>query len=172
MSSATPNSPRVAPVTLIDEALLDALSAEARSHPRLRKNRNFHHDDQAPGQRLLNAIEPGSYVMPHRHVDPHKDETMVVLRGQIGLVIFDEEGAILRAVCLSGGGEFGSGARGVDIPHGCWHSMLALESGTVFCEAKAGPYAPLADDERAPWAPAEGTPDVPVYLERLRGLFP
>lgn len=160
-----------ASVTLIDEALLDAVSAEARSHPRLRRNRNFHPDDSAPGQRLLNAIEPGSYVMPHRHLDPHKDETMVVLRGRLGLVIFDERGAVLRAVCLSGGEKPDGDARGVDIPHGCWHTVLALECGTVFCEAKAGPYVPLADDERAPWAPAEGAPDVPAYLEKLRALF-
>ena len=157
----------IKPVTLIDSALLDAVSAEARAHPRLRRNRNFHPSDDAPGHRLLNAIEPGSYVAPHRHLDPHKDETMLVLRGRLGLVIFDDRGAVQQAVLLAHDGD----AQGVDIPNGCWHAVLALESGTVFCEAKAGPYAALTVDERARWAPAEGDPAAAAYLEKLRGLF-
>lgn len=171
MSHATLNTLNTSPVTLIDRALLDAVSAEARNHPRLRKNRNFHRSDDAPGHRLLNAIEPGSYIAPHRHLDPHKDETMLVLRGQLGLVVFDENGAVLQVVRLAPDETSGGIAQGVDIPHGCWHTVLALESATVFCEAKAGPYVPLTNDERAHWAPQEGDPTVPGYLEKLRALF-
>ena len=161
----------IKPVTLIDRALLDAVTAEARAYPRLRKNRNFHPCDDAPGQRLLNAIEPGSYVAPHRHLDPHKDETMVVLRGRLGLVIFDDRGTVRQAVRLAHDENSNDIAQGVDIPHGCWHTVLALESATVFFEAKAGPYVPLAADERAQWAPPEGDPAAAGYLEKLRALF-
>lgn len=153
--------------TLIDAALLDAVTAEAKASPRLRKNRNFHRADDEPAHRLLNAIEPGSYLMPHRHLDAHKDETFVVLRGRLGLVLFDDAGAVVRTAVLGPGAQ----ALGVDLPRGTWHSAVALESGTVFLEAKAGPYLPLTAEERAPWAPAEGDPRATDYLRRLLDRF-
>lgn len=149
-------------IRLIDAALLEAVSAEARQSPRGRKNRNFHRDDRQPAHRLLNAIEPGSYIMPHRHLDPDKDETMVVLRGTLGLLTFDDAGTLVDAVKMRG---FESGAPvGVDMPHGTWHTVFALEPGTVFLEAKAGPYLPLTEAEKAPWALAENDPHAAAVL--------
>lgn len=153
-------------IALIDGALLDAVSAEAKASPRRRKNRNFHRADDEPGHRLLNAIEPGSYIAPHRHLDACKDETMVVLRGRLGLVEFDDAGGVRRTAVLGSGGD----ALGVDIPRGTWHTVFALETGTVFLEAKAGPYRPLSAEERAPWAPAEDAADAGDYLQRLTRL--
>lgn len=49
-------------ITLIDTALLDSVSAGARASPRKRRNRNFHAGDDFSCHRLLNAVEPGSYV--------------------------------------------------------------------------------------------------------------
>jgi cupin fold WbuC family metalloprotein len=57
---------------LLDRALLDAVSSDAAARPRLRANYNFHPADDFPAHRLLNAIEPGSYLPPHRHLDPNK----------------------------------------------------------------------------------------------------
>jgi len=150
----------------IDTALLDEVSAEAKASPRGRKNRNFHGDDAQPGHRLLNAIEPGSYIMPHRHLDPNKGETMVVLRGALGLVTFDDAGSVIEARKVSHGGM----PLGMDIPSGTWHTVFALEPGTVFLEAKAGPYLPLTEKEKATWAPAEGDPAAPAFLARLSKL--
>ncbi len=152
----------------IDNALLDEVGVEARQSPRGRKNRNFHSADDCPAHRLLNAIEPGSYVAPHRHLDPHKDETMIVLRGRLGLVIFDEAGGVLRTAVLAAGAD----SFGVDIPHGSWHTVLALDPGTVFFEAKAGPFRALTAAERASWAPPEGDAAATPYGEWLRRLFP
>ena len=154
-------------ITVIDQALLAEVSAEAKQAPRRRRNRNFHPADDYPGHRLLNAIEPDSYVMPHRHLDPAKDESIVCLRGRLGVVVFAPSGQVDRNIALSPAGE----NVGVDIPHGVYHSVLALESGTVFFEAKAGPYVPLAAEEKAAWAPAEGEAGVAAYLEGLRRLF-
>ena len=144
----------------IDQALLDAVSAEAAASPRRRKNRNFHGSDTDPAHRLLNAIEPDSYIMPHRHLDPNKDETMIVLRGQLGVVFFDENGQVTQTALLSPAGS----ACGVNIPHGVYHTVFACQPGTVFFEAKAGPYEPLSIAERAPWAPDENTPEAAQYL--------
>jgi len=157
-----------AALQLIDAALLDEVSAEARQSPRGRKNRNFHAADDFPAHRLLNAIEPGSYVVPHRHLDPHKDETLIALRGRLGLVIFDAVGSVLKTSVLA----TGSGTLGVDIPHGRWHTVLALEPGTVVFEAKAGPFQALTPAERAPWAPQEGDAAAGSYGTWLRQLFP
>lgn len=155
-------------ITLIDNALLDQLCAEAAASPRRRKNRNFHPTDEHPGHRLLNAMQPDSYIPPHRHLDPNKDETFVVLRGLLGLILFDDRGTIVRSVKVGAGGA----AIGVDIAHGAWHSAVALEPDTVFLEAKAGPYLPFTDAERAPWAPAENTAQAAAYLARLKASLP
>ena len=151
-------------ITLIDNALLDEVCVEAAASPRRRKNRNFHPYDEHPGHRLLNAMQPDSYIPPHRHLDPNKDETFVVLRGLLGLVLFDDTGKVIRLVKVGAGGT----AIGVDIPHGTWHTAVALEPDTVFLEAKAGPYLPFTPAEKAPWAPAESTPEAASYLASLK----
>jgi cupin fold WbuC family metalloprotein len=155
-------------IRLIDRTLLDEVSREAAASPRQRKNRNFHPSDDYLAHRLLNAIEPGSYIRPHRHLEANKDETMVVLRGRLAVMQFDDHGRVAHAAVLGEGGE----ALGVDIPHGTWHTVFALEAGTVFLEAKAGPYRPLTAEEAAPWAPAEGTPEAVAYLAALAAGVP
>ncbi|MFZ2852511.1 MAG: WbuC family cupin fold metalloprotein [Rhodocyclaceae bacterium] len=152
---------------LIDPALLDAVSQEARLSPRQRKNRNFHARDDDAAHRLLNAIEPGSYIMPHRHLDPAKDETMIVVRGRLGVILFDDAGQPVQSAILTPGGA----ACGINIPHGVYHTVLACAPGTVFFEAKAGPYLPLGAAERAPWAPEEGDPGSAPYARSLRERF-
>jgi cupin fold WbuC family metalloprotein len=156
------------PALLIDQALLDTLSLEAKHGPRRRKNRNFHPHDSDLAHRLLNAIEPGSYVAPHRHIDPSKDETMIIVCGQLGIVLFDAAGRIEQTAVLAVGGP----CCGINIPHGTYHSVVACQPGTVFFEAKAGPYLALSEAERAPWAPVEGDPAAAAYALRLAACFP
>lgn len=150
----------------VDSAMLDALSDEARQSPRLRKNRNFHADESAASHRLLNALEPGSYLQPHRHLDAAKDESILILRGALGAVFFDETGMVTDTALLSPGGT----TVGLNIPSGIYHTVFAIETGTVIFEAKAGPYAPLAAAEKAPWAPAEGAVEAKDYMEGLARL--
>jgi cupin fold WbuC family metalloprotein len=148
---------------IIDQTLLDRLTAEARENPRLRKNFNLHPSDDFCCHRLLNAMEPGSYIRPHRHLDPLKDESMVMVRGRMGVISFDEKGEITGSSILAAGG----GNIAVDIPHGRFHTVVSLENGTVFFESKAGPYLPLSDEEKAWWFPIEGSPEAASYLEKL-----
>jgi cupin fold WbuC family metalloprotein len=152
---------------VIDQEVLDGVSAAARTTPRLRKNYNLHDSDAAACHRLFNAIEPGSYIRPHRHLHPDKDETFLLVRGSLGIIIFDETGEVTESVLLDSAGK----KVAVDIPHGVYHTALALESGTIFFEAKAGPYLPLTEEEKSGFAPEEGSPEAAVYLERLTGLF-
>lgn len=163
-------------ITVIDDALLNEVCAEAEASPRRRKNRNFHPRDEHPAHRLLNAMQPDSYIAPHRHLDPDKDETLIVLRGLLGVIVFDDAGGVVQtarvgaaALCVPGNPLRGQvTAIGVDISHGTWHTAVALEPDTVFFETKAGPYLPFTAAERAPWAPAENSVEASAYLASLR----
>ena len=154
-------------VQLIGQATLTELSQEATNSPRLRKNLNFHASSEAQCHRLLNALEPGTYVQPHCHLDPQKEETLVVLKGRFGVLIFDEHGNVKQSLVLSPNTEH----FGITIPVGVFHSMVALETGSVFFEAKAGPYVPIATEEKAAWAPAEGEVECATFLQKMRQHF-
>ncbi|MBT9613866.1 MAG: WbuC family cupin fold metalloprotein [Burkholderiales bacterium] len=152
---------------IIDQALLDHISIQAKASPRKRKNFNFHGSENDLSHRLLNAIELGTYIPPHRHLDLNKDESMVMVRGRMGAVFFDAAGNITVKTVLSAGGPIGA----INIPTGIFHSLVALAPDTVFFEAKAGPYEQLTQEERAPWAPQEGEAGVAEYLAKLESLF-
>ncbi|MES2356013.1 MAG: WbuC family cupin fold metalloprotein [Pseudomonadota bacterium] len=154
-------------INWITAELLRDLVAQAQSSLRRRKNHNFHADDEAICHRLLNAIEPDSYIPPHRHLDPNKDETILLLSGRLGIVFFDESGNVTSDAVL----DPGASRFGVTIPVGMFHSLIGLTPGTVFFETKAGPYHPLTEEERAVWAPLESDGAAVAYLATLRRRF-
>jgi len=153
--------------TMIDETLFKDLSLEASRAPRGRKNANFHPSDSAPSHRLLNAMQPGSYVRPHCHMDTTKDETIIALQGRFGYLRFDSVGQICEAIELSAIGP----VRGINIPHGTIHTILALEPNSVFFEAKAGPFFPLSTHEVAAWSPPEGSEEAQTLWQQWRAKF-
>ena len=142
------------------------LSREAAASPRRRKNRNLHAMED-PVHRLLNAMEPGTYVRPHRHLHPPKSETALVVAGRIGLLCFDDAGRIVERRVLAGDGD----TLGADLPPGAWHSLVALAPGSAFFETKAGPYAPPSEEDLAPWAPSEGSRESALLEREWRALF-
>ena len=144
----------------IDRELVSGVTEQAKSSPRLRKNHNFHADYADPVNRMLNAIEPGTYVRPHKHESPDKCEVFIILTGKAVALWFDGTGSILQHVVL----DSASGVYGVEFAPREWHSIVSLASGTVLYEAKPGPYAPLSDKNFAPWAPVEGSPEAATYL--------
>ena len=152
---------------IIDQALLNELALQAEKTSRLRKNYNFHLDNNEKCHRLLNAIQPGSYVVPHCHLSPDKDETIIVLSGCLGVVIFDNTGGIKKTIKLSLSGN----NKGINLIHGCFHTVLALEPNTVFFESKAGPYQMLTTNEIANWAPEENTIETADYYKKLLSYF-
>lgn len=152
---------------VITRELLAQVSAAARRNPRLRMNHNLHPSDESRCHRLLNAIEPGSYIRPHRHLDPEKDEAFILMGGRLGIVIFSDAGDVVETLQLS----HATGNLAADIPSGVYHTALSLQEGTLFYEAKAGPYRQLSEEEKGAWAPEDGDPHVQAYLMRLRSLF-
>ena len=151
----------------IDQQLFDSLIAQAKASPRKRKNLNFHETDAAVCHRLLNALEMDSYIQPHRHLDPTKDETLIVVRGKLGAIFFDDAGNVTHKAVIEAGGD----NVGLHTPSGVFHSFVALAPNSVIFEAKAGPYVPVSDDEKASWAPTENSPEAVTYLAKMFSLF-
>jgi cupin fold WbuC family metalloprotein len=140
---------------LIDTSLLDDLTAAAAASARKRAHHNIHPVLEDPVQRLCVAIEPGTYIRPHRHADPLTWEVFIMLRGSAVVLAFDDGGTVLERIVLAAAGP----VRAIEIPAGTWHTIASLEQGSVFFEVKQGPYrAPVAGNSAA-WAPAEGAPE-------------
>jgi len=123
-------------------------SAAAASAPRLRAHRNFHPELSDPVQRLAIAMEPGTYIRPHRH--PHTFELLLPLSGRFLVLNFDEQGTVTHRVVL------GEDCMALEMEAGTWHAVLSLDNGGVIFEVKHGGYQPVAGQDSAAWAPAEG----------------
>ena len=119
----------------INQALLDKLTEQAKASPRLRMNLDLRDSEEDTSQRMLNAIEPGSVVPVHRH--QKTSETVVCLRGRLVEEYYDElERICTERIELSPSGPVVA----LNIPAGQWHTVRALESGTVIIEMKNGTY--------------------------------
>jgi cupin fold WbuC family metalloprotein len=151
-------------VQLIDAVLLDATLARALTSPRGRINHNFHPDMASNPHRFLNAWTRGSYAAPHRHLAVPKPESFIVLRGELGLFVFDDAGDVTETHVLGR-----NGVIGIDLAPGLWHTVAALSETAICFEVKAGPYDAATDKEFAPWAPREGEPAAAAYLAALLG---
>ena len=124
----------------ITQAILDDLTAKAKESSRLRMNLDLRDSAEDTSQRMLNAIEPGSPLPIHRH--QKTSETVVCLRGRLVEEYYDElERMCTEAIELSPNGPVVA----LNIPPGQWHTVRALESGTVILEMKNGPYVPISD---------------------------
>ena len=146
---------------------LDKLTAEAQDNLRKRQHRNIHESYEEPCQRLFNAIEPGSYIRPHRHATDPRDEMLIAVRGSMVLVIFDDLGLVTEVVRFGVVRNSEDFAAGAEVPSNTWHTVIALEAGCVLLEVKAGPFDPSQPKDLAPWAPDEGGPNAKQYLEKL-----
>ena len=92
-------------------------------------------------QRMLNALEPGPVMPIHRH--HASSETVVILRGKIRWIFYDEKGEETERVVHDADGDL----RMLNVEKDRWHSLECLESGSVLFECKDGAYHPLEEDE-------------------------
>ncbi len=126
----------------ITQALLDKLTEQAKASPRLRMNFDLRNSVEDQSQRMLNAIEPGSPVPIHRH--KYSSETVVCLRGKVIEEYYDE----IERMCTE---RFEISPNGpivaLNIPAGQWHTLHAVETGTVIMEVKDGLYRPQSPED-------------------------
>ena len=146
---------------LLDSALIAGLIERARQSQRLRTNHNFHASLEDNPHRFLNVMIEGTYVAPHRHWNPPKSESFLVLEGRVALFTFHPAGEI-DAIQVLGGDPLGA-----DLAPAIWHTIAVLTPHAVCYEVKPGPYSASNDKDFAPWAPREGDPGAPAYLARL-----
>lgn len=125
---------------ILNDELLDKITAEAQASPRLRMNFNLHDSLDAKAQRLINVLLPGTILPVHRH--RHTAETYVLLRGKMVVVFYDATGAQTARFLL----DPHTGNYGVQIPAGQWHTVEVLEP-SVILEVKDGPYTPLSPED-------------------------
>lgn len=126
----------------ITQTLLNQLTEQAKTSPRLRMNYDLRNSAEDSSQRMLNAIEPGSPLPIHRH--KYTTETVVCLRGRLVEEYYDElERICTETIELSPNGPIFA----LNIPAGQWHTVRALESGTVIMEVKDGPYEPTGPED-------------------------
>lgn len=126
---------------IIDQQILNAMTAQAKASPRLRMNYDLRNSDSDGSQRMLKAIEPGSPLPNHRH--RHSSETVVCLRGHLQELFYDENGRLTDTIDLMPNGPVVA----LNIPTGQWHTVRVLESGTVIMEVKDGKYEPLGEGD-------------------------
>ena len=125
---------------IVDNEFVESLLAKAKSNPRLRENFDLRTSDNDTSQRMLNALLPGTVVPIHRHCQ--SSETVVCLRGSLIEVFYDDKGVECARYELNPR----SGLYALQIPAGCWHSVIVIEPCVIF-ESKDGPYVPLASDD-------------------------
>lgn len=126
---------------IIDLKLLDTLAEEAKANPRLRMNYDFRTTSDDELQRMLNALEAGTIMPIHRH--QKTSETIILLKGKIDEIFYDEEGNETERLHL----EPLSGNFGVNVSPGQWHNLICLESGSVLFESKNGLLEPLSNHD-------------------------
>ena len=126
---------------IIDDKVLDDLSAQAKATPRLRMAFDLRNTPEDNSQRMLNALEPGTIMPIHRHLA--SSETVVLLRGKICWHFYDDAGNETESVVLDANGD----VRCINVEKARWHSLECVESGSVLMESKDGRYEPLREDE-------------------------
>ena len=126
---------------LLTTALLDTLTAQARTSPRLRQHYDLRNTPDDNSQRILNAWEPGTVLPIHRHRE--SSETVVMLRGKGRWNYYDDNGNLTGSFIVSADGDI----RGISVPKGQWHSTECLESGTVILECKDGKWKALREED-------------------------
>ena len=127
---------------------LTDMSEQAAKVARLRAHRTLHDELSEPVQRLAIAMEPGTYIRPHRH--PQTWELLTPLRGRFVVLQFNEEGVVTQRTLL------GEETKVLEMPAFTWHAVLSVDPGGVVFEVKQGPYQSLSEEDCMHWAPPEG----------------
>ena len=152
----------------LDDDFFEQLLLQANESPRKRSHYNLHKELNEPVQRLCIALKKGTYVRPHHHPRKNKWELMLVFRGEVNLVIFEQDGVILEKLSLSSG----STLSGIEMEPNTWHTIVPVTDDAVIIEVKEGPFTPTQESDFASWAPLEGDEQVISFLDWLENAKP
>jgi len=144
------------------------LIEQSSNSPRLRSHLNIHDSWEDDIQRLLIALQPGTFIRPHYHPEPDKKEMIILLQGKCSCINFDKEGNITESYMLS----HESGNLVCEFPPSEFHSIFCHDQNTVIMEVKKGPYKPLPTECFALWSPEENSPQKDLYLQKISESIP
>lgn len=145
---------------------LDKLSQEAAGNRKKRAALQLHnHTD--PVLKLLNALEPETYIQPHKHFLKNCQELFVGLRGRLIIILFDSQGDIVDHVLIGPKEEITI----FEVPEDTWHTILPLENGSLVMEVIKGPYKKELFKKFASWAPSEDDHAHVDYQRKLLKLL-
>jgi cupin fold WbuC family metalloprotein len=147
----------------IDKDFLAPILIKASNSERKRTNYNFHQFAEDTLQRMLNVLNTGTYVRPHKHENPDKREAFIILKGKIAVIEFDDMGNVIENILLTAHYD----NYGCEIAPKSWHTIICLEDNSVIYEVKDGPYIATIDKNFASWAPEEGSEEADEYNKRL-----
>lgn len=145
---------------------LDLLSQEAVESLRKRAFLKLHnHAD--PVLKLLNALEPETYIQPHKHFLKNHQELFVALRGELVVILFDDQGNVIEYILI------GPQIETIifEVPQDTWHTIWPLEKGSIVMEVIKGPYIRKSFKKFAAWAPSESDPGHLWYKKKLLKLL-
>lgn len=122
-----------------DKKFIYQLLAKANTSERLRQNYDLRNSVADTSQRMLNALQPGTRVPIHQHVNT--GETVICIYGCLEEIFYEPtnvgntEFKEIQRILLSPE----KGIYGMQIPAGTWHSIHVIEPSVIF-EAKDGAY--------------------------------
>ena len=147
----------------IDQKLLNEMTLKSRGAKRGRAHYTFHKSDDDTLQRMLNAMQPGTYLQPHKHENPDKREVFLVLTGKFLVVEFEKNGTITDHMIL----DAKSHQYAAEIAERIYHTVICLKPDSIAYELKDGPYNFIDDKNFASWAPKEGDPECAAYIDKI-----
>ncbi|MBN2172900.1 MAG: WbuC family cupin fold metalloprotein [Bacteroidales bacterium] len=147
----------------INAYLLKEMMLKAHQSPRGRINHNFHYGPGDPLQRMLNSMQPGTYLQPHKHENPDKREVFMALTGKFVVIQFNDDGTIADHMIL----DPKNNEYAAEVASRTYHTIICIEPDSIIYEIKDGPYDPADDKHFALWAPKEGEAGCEDYLKSL-----
>jgi cupin fold WbuC family metalloprotein len=113
--------------------------------------------------RVFNFITRDSYMQPHLHPGDEKIEKIHLVRGELAVLFFDDQGVVSESVHLCLGG-----IELVNVSAFAWHTYVMLTDHVVTYETMMGVYQPETWKRFANWAPKEDAVESADYLKSLR----
>ena len=146
---------------LLDDVLFDELILRAKKSARKRAHLNLHPSADSPVQHLCIGLYRGTYVQPHQHTEENKWEQLMILRGRVVLLFFNDSGTVSDRLVLG----HNESNRGIKFPPNTWHTVLLLDESAILLEIKEGPYSQETHSKLADWAPEEGSDKAAGFMQ-------
>ena len=128
------------PISAIGDSDLKTLKAAVKASAKARARINAHPDGEDALHEMIIAIDPTSYIRPHKH--PGKSESFHIIHGEVDIVVFTDDGEIDRIVRLGAPGSGRSFYYRMSTPF--FHTLIIRSDLLIVHEITNGPFRPQA----------------------------